>query len=101
MERRLAIATPFVDARRLSGDELAKQIEAIEVRGSAGVGYGAASDQQLRRLRRRAVERMKSARPPAALAVRVCAEGQQNPHDVGVLARSDERRRVEVEDRVV
>jgi len=78
VKRCLPITTALVHTRWILGDHPRKKIQTIQVRGRASVGDGASRDQSVGGGPSRGVERVKSARPPIAPPIRICAEVEEH-----------------------
>ena len=97
VQRSLSIAAALVHARWIVADEACEQLGAIEMCGRAGVRHGARGEQAIRRRPRRRMQRVKTARPPAAAPIGVRAELEQHVHHREVIGERDDGGRVEAE----
>ena len=101
VEWRLPVAAALVYPRGIFRDEAFEELRSVEVRGCAGVGNGTGGDQSIGRRAHRGVQSVEPARPPLTAPVRVRAELEEHIHHLDVVRVRDDRRRIEVEDRVV
>ena len=97
MERSLAVAAALVDDSRIAGDQLAKRLGAIQMRGRARVNRCARGDESFRGRAGRRIQRVKSAGPPLAAPVRVGAEVEQHVDHRGIVGERDDGGSVEAE----
>ena len=97
VQRRLAVPPALVRARWSIRQNPRKHVGTIEMRRRAGVRDRAGCEQSLGHCSGRSVEGMKTAGPPAALAIRVSPELQKDVDQLDVTAAGDrdERRGVE------
>ncbi len=102
MQRRLTVPASLVHARRIRVEDLFQEIQPVQSRRRAGIGNGAGRQESVGSGRTRSVERMETAGPPTALAVRVGAEVEERHHDLEVVTGScHQRGRVKTEQRFV
>src|SRR6267378_6282188 len=89
MEWHLPIASTFIHARWILGDQASEEVGTIEVCRRASIGDSAGCDQPVGGGARRRVERVKSARPPIAAPVRVGTEVEQHVYHLRIFGEGD------------
>jgi hypothetical protein len=101
MEWRLAIASTFMHARWIVGDQPSEEVRASEMSRRASIGDGTGCDQSVCGGTRCRVERMKSARPPIAPPVRVGPEVEEHVDHRWIACEGYDGRRIESEQSLV